>query len=102
MASPRILAFSALSLLPATLSWAQAPSSSPSPAAPANPFLPSPEERARLDQLGREDHADMLRQLGITKLRPGPNGRAVAGEPGAANYDPAQANPFPDWPDVLT
>gem|GEM_PF-352957 len=28
--------------------------------------------------------------------------RAAAGEPGAANYDPALANPFPDWPDVLT
>ena len=44
----------------------------------------------------------MMRQLGITKLRPGANGRAAAGEPGAANYDPAQANPYPDWPDVLT
>src|SRR5258708_26022116 len=44
----------------------------------------------------------MMRQLGITKLRPGANGRAAAGEPGAANYDPAQANPYPDWPDALT
>src|SRR5207245_7897831 len=44
----------------------------------------------------------MMRQLGITKLRPGANGRAAAGEPGAANYDPARANPYPDWPDVLT
>ena len=44
----------------------------------------------------------MLRQLGITKLRPGANGRAEAGEPGAANYDPAKASPYPDWPDVLT
>ena len=44
----------------------------------------------------------MMGQLGITKLRPGANGRAAAGEPGAANYDPAQANPYPDWPDVLT
>jgi (4-O-methyl)-D-glucuronate---lignin esterase len=100
----RVCLFSGLSLLLATGLWAQAPSPSPpaSPAAPANPFLLSPEERARLDQLAREDHADMLRQLGITKLRPGANGRAVAGEPGAANYDPDKANPFPDWPDVLT
>jgi lysophospholipase L1-like esterase len=43
-----------------------------------------------------------MRQLGITKLRPGANGRAAAGEPGAANYDPAQANPYPDWPNALT
>jgi lysophospholipase L1-like esterase len=71
------------------------------PAVPANPFLLSPEERARLDQLAREDHADMMRQLGITKLRPGADGRAAAGTPGAANYDPALANPYPDWPDAL-
>ncbi|PYQ45041.1 MAG: acetylxylan esterase, partial [Acidobacteria bacterium] len=100
----RICALSGLSLLAATWLGAQAPSPAPSaaPAAPANPFLLSPEERARLDQLSREDHADMLRQLGITKLRPGANGRAAAGEPGAANYDPAKANPYPDWPDPLT
>ena len=89
----------ALSLLPATWLGAQAPSPpapATAPAAPANPFLLGPEERARLDQLSREDHADMMRQLGITKLRPGANGRAAAGEAGAANYDPAQANPYPD------
>jgi lysophospholipase L1-like esterase len=86
----RILAVIGVGFLPAWLS-AQAP---PSP--------PSPEERARLDQLSREDHARMMRRLGITRLRPGANGRAAAGEPGAANYDPAQANPHPDWPDVLT
>jgi len=86
-----ICAFAALSVLPAEGAWAQ-----------ANPFALSPQERARLFQLSREDHADMMRQLGITKLRPGANGRAAAGEPGAANYDPAQANPYPDWPDPLT
>ena len=80
---------------------AQAPPSRP-PAAPANPFQVSPEERARLDRLAREDHADMLRQLGITKLRPGFDGRAAAGAANAANYDEARANPYPDWPDVLT
>jgi len=89
-----------LSLL-STIVRAQSPSPTPA-VAPANPFAVSAEERARIDQQSREDHADMLRQLGITKLRPGANGRAAAGEPGAANYDPARANPFPDWPDVLT
>src|SRR5262245_12379342 len=78
---------------------AQAPAQTP---AARNPFQLTPEERARLDQLTREDHADMTRQLGITGLRPGPNGRAAAGEPNAANYDPAKADPFPDWPDPLT
>jgi lysophospholipase L1-like esterase len=100
----RILLLSSLGVLAALWLWAQAPpSSAPAgPAAPANSFRLSPEERARLDQLAREDHADMMRQLGITKLRPGFNGRAVAGEPNAANYDPAKANPYPAWPDVLT
>jgi hypothetical protein len=63
---------------------------------------PEEDERARVDRLTREDHADMLRQLGIAKLRPGPDGRAAAGAPNAANYDPAKANPYPGWPDALT
>src|SRR6478735_11440553 len=49
----------------------------------------------------QQDHENMKTQLGITALRPGPSGRATAGEPGAANYDPAKANPYPDLPDVL-
>jgi hypothetical protein len=78
------------------------PPAASAPAAPANPFQISPEERARLNTLGREDHADMMKQLGITKIRPGRNGTPKEGDPNAANYDPAKANPFPDWPDVLT
>ena len=98
-----LCALAGLSLLPTTWPWAQAPTPpAPVSAAPPHPFLLNPEERARLDQLSREDHADMMRQLGIRKLRPGANGRAAAGEPGAANYDPDQANPYPDWPDALT
>lgn len=42
----------------------------------------------------------MMRQLGITALRPGPNGDATA--PNHANYDEALANPYPVLPDVLT
>jgi lysophospholipase L1-like esterase len=100
----RILVLSGLGVLSAMWLWAQAPPSKAptAPAAPANPFQLSPEERARVDQLSREDHADMMRQLGITRLRPGYDGWAKAGEPNAANYDPAKANPYPDWPDVLT
>jgi len=41
----------------------------------------------------------MMRQLGITALRPGPSGRANA--PNPANYDEAQANPFPNLPPLL-
>ncbi|MDX1563314.1 MAG: GDSL-type esterase/lipase family protein, partial [Gammaproteobacteria bacterium] len=42
----------------------------------------------------------MQQQLGITALRPGPSGRDDA--PNPANYDESLANPFPDWPDLLT
>src|SRR3981189_197493 len=48
----------------------------------------------------QEDHRNMVEQLGITKLRPGPNGNESA--PNHANYDEALANPYPNLPDVLT
>src|SRR4051794_17292299 len=47
-----------------------------------------------------QDHQQMMDQLGIRKLRPGPSGNEKA--PDHANYDPAKANPFPNWPEVLT
>lgn len=47
-----------------------------------------------------EDHQNMMAQLGIRKLRPGPSGNESA--PNHANYDEATANPFPDLPEVLT
>ena len=46
-----------------------------------------------------EDHRNMLQQLGISKLRPGPSGNEAA--PNHANYDEALANPFPDLPELL-
>ena len=48
----------------------------------------------------KEDHQNMMEQLGITKLRPGPSGDEK--QPNHANYDEAQANPYPNLPDVLT
>jgi len=47
-----------------------------------------------------EDHQNMMDQLGIKALRPGPSGNESA--PNHANYDESKANPFPDLPDVLT
>jgi hypothetical protein len=47
-----------------------------------------------------EDHQNMMNQLGIKKLRPGPSGNENA--PNHANYDEAMANPYPNLPDVLT
>src|SRR6202163_5133245 len=47
-----------------------------------------------------EDHQNMMAQLGIRKLRPGPSGNESA--PNHANYDEATANPFANLPDALT
>ncbi len=47
-----------------------------------------------------QDHENMMQQLGIKKLRPGPSGNEQA--PNHANYDEALANPFPVLPDALT
>ena len=82
-------------------------SAAPAPAAPAAapaafPGAPSPEERQRMQALTAQDHKNMLEQLGITKLRPGPSGSTAPGTVNPANYDQAKANPFPDLPDVLT
>jgi hypothetical protein len=48
----------------------------------------------------QQDHKNMMDQLGIRRLRPGPSGQP--GATNSANYDPAKANPFPDLPGVLT
>ena len=63
---------------------------------------PSEPRRAAkpLNWTTQQDHQNMMEQLGITRLRPGPSGRA--GATNSANYDPAKANPFPDLPEVLT
>ncbi len=102
----RTLLFSGLVFLQAAALVAQTtpPAVAPAraPVAPVNPFLLSPEERARLQKLADEDHADMMAQLGIKSLRPGPSGSTAPGTPNPANYDQAKANPFPDWPDPLT
>src|SRR3954468_4995592 len=53
-----------------------------------------------LNWTAQQDHQNMMKQLGIKSLRPGPSGRA--GATNSANYDPANANPYPDLPEVLT
>jgi hypothetical protein len=47
-----------------------------------------------------QDHQNMMEQLGIKALRPGPSGDADA--PNHANYDESLANPYPNLPDALT
>lgn len=48
---------------------------------------------------GEQDHQNMMTQLGIKSLRPGPSGNESA--PNHANYDESLANPFPSLPEVL-
>jgi hypothetical protein len=47
-----------------------------------------------------QDHTNMMQQVGIKKLRPGPSGNEA--DPNHANYDESLANPCPVLPDVLT
>ena len=99
---PRILLAATLVVFSLHPLRAQAPAAAPAPArSTANvPFWQlTPEERAALNRLTQADHADMLKQLGITKLRPGRNPNAGSTNP--PNYDPTKANPFPDWPELL-
>jgi hypothetical protein len=46
-----------------------------------------------------QDHQNMMEQLGIRALRPGPSGNEKASN--HANYDESKANPFPNLPDPL-
>ncbi len=48
----------------------------------------------------QQDHANMMQQLGITELRPGPSGNES--DANHANYDEGMANPCPQLPDILT
>src|SRR5437764_2663577 len=46
-----------------------------------------------------QDHQNMMEQLSIKALRPGPSGNESA--PNHANYDESLANPYPVLPEVL-
>src|SRR5262245_22788747 len=46
-----------------------------------------------------QDHQQMMEQLGIQALRPGPSGNEQ--DPNHANYDEEKANPFPVLPEPL-
>ena len=48
----------------------------------------------------QQDHQNMMDQLGIKSVRPGPSGNESA--PNHANYDESVATPYPDLPDLLT
>jgi lysophospholipase L1-like esterase len=62
--------------------------------------LSGQQSSAPRDWTTADDHRNMMEQLGIKVLRPGPSGNEQA--PNHANYDESTANPFPDYPPVLT
>lgn len=55
---------------------------------------------APINFTAEQDHQNMMDQLGIKSLRPGPSGDERASN--HANYDEAKANPYPHLPDALT
>jgi lysophospholipase L1-like esterase len=77
-------------------STAPAPPQAPAQT-PARPAGPPPNPNAAATAA---DHRNMMEQLGITALRPGPSGNPSA--PNSANYDETLANPYPNLPELLT
>ncbi len=61
---------------------------------------PTPGQNPPAKLTAEEDHQNMMDQLGIKSLRPGPSGTETA--PNHANYDESVANPYPVLPDLLT
>lgn len=65
-------------------------------------FTPAPEKQLpppAVNWTADQDHQDMMNQLGIKALRPGPSGNES--DPNHANYDESKANPYPNLPDPL-
>jgi lysophospholipase L1-like esterase len=95
-----VVAATVAAALPLTAVTAQQSGPTPPAAAsqaPARAGGPPPNPNAAATAA---DHRDMMEQLGIKALRPGPSGNESA--PNHANYDEALANPFPNLPEVLT
>src|SRR5688500_1172236 len=92
------IAATALMLAGSIGGFAQGPPAAPSAAQPpaVQPPGPPPNPNAAATAA---DHKDMMEQLGIKALRPGPSGNESA--PNHANYDEALANPYPNLPDPL-
>src|SRR6516225_9299982 len=62
--------------------------------------VPAAEPPQPMNWTAEQDHRNMMNQLGVQALRPGPSGDEKV--PNHANYDESKANPYPNLPDVLT
>jgi lysophospholipase L1-like esterase len=104
---PAAQPFDGLRAAPSTVEG-QPPAAQAPPGVPQTPPTGAPFDASKVPAglappktwTAQQDHQDMLDQLGIKSLRPGPSGNEAA--PNHANYDEALANPFPTLPDVLT
>lgn len=65
-----------------------------------SPVIDSSKYPALATFSAQQDHDNMMQQLGIKKLRPGPSGNEAA--PDHANYDESKANPCALLPGILT
>src|SRR5664279_902935 len=65
-----------------------------------NPTVSAGQNPPPVKFTAEQAHQNMMDQLGIKSLRPGPSGNESA--PNHANYDESLANPYPDLPDLLT
>lgn len=60
----------------------------------------SPDKKKPVVFNTQQDQANMMEQLGITKLRPGKSGKSS--DPNAANTDESKANTFEELPNLMT
>jgi hypothetical protein len=65
-----------------------------------NAALSSDKYQPVVEFTAEQDHQNMMDQLGIKSVRPGP--KSDPDVPGHANYDESLANPYPDLPELLT
>lgn len=93
------LALVILAVTPPGHGAAQAPPQAAAPQPPAGRGQPSPAMLAA-QAATQEDRQKMMDLLGIKELRPGKNGSNPQA-PNYANYDEANANPYPKLPDPL-
>src|ERR1039458_9222687 len=91
----RVAAWGALAVLACQMATGQQ-TPSPSAAAPTSPA----NNCAPMNWTAEQDHQNMMDQLGVKALRPGPSGNEKAAD--HANYDESKANPFPNLPGALT
>jgi hypothetical protein len=59
----------------------------------------SQQARDSINKLSFQDHQQMMQQLGITSIRPGPSGNPASAD--AANTDESKASPYTRLPDPL-